>query len=554
MMMHKGVFKIVVERSQSPEPDVREYAAYVIANLCSNEDYLNKIGKEGGIGPLVTLADSNNVHSQCLAMSGLRRLANFPDNRGRLVRAGILKPLASAGNSTELEIQREVAACLCSLSLSMQDRVEIAKNCVPALVFLAQSGDIEAARQSVGSLANLGEDIDTHEFIGKSGGGRVMIALMKHNSIDIHREASRYGASARASEASTKVVFLLPSSQTLAPALPSPLLPLTLILRSLRSRARRCISNLLTSFHHQAEIIEDGLPGLIHLAESSDPECQYNAALSFRKLSPNLRSHKGIVYGNGLRALFFLLKVQDIKTRKCAATALRDLSAHADHKMSFAEQGGIDALVALAREREMELQVLAIASLRHLTLNDALKRPCVEAACLPPAVRCISYATEDLQCQCAGLFANCSENQENQISMVEQGCVPAVVTLARSENDEIQMDCSRILANIASNEENHIVTYRQGGLGTLVDLTKSQEDVTQRYSSMGLRFLASNPEVRVAIIRENMLSPFLALAKSPLLDYQRTASAALASFSLNEENKGKLVRQGGLSTILQLCM
>ena len=275
-----------------------------------------------------------------------------------------MSPLASAGNSTELEIQREVSACLCSLSLSPPERVEIARMCVPSLVFLAQSGDIEAARQSVGALANIGEDIETHEYIGKSGGGRCMIALMRHNSIDIHREASR------------------------------------------------CIANLLTSFHHQAEIIQDGLPGLIHLATSSDPECQYNASLSFRKLSPNLRSHKGIVYGGGLKSMFFLLKVQDIKTRKCAASALRDISAHADHKLTFAEQGGIDALVQLSREKEIELQVLAIAGLRHLTLNDQLKRPCVEAGCLPPAVRCVAYATEDLQCQCAGLFANCSENQE----------------------------------------------------------------------------------------------------------------------------------------------
>lgn len=97
--------------------------------------------------------------------------------------------------------------------------------------------------------------------------------------------------------------------------------------------ASRAISNLLTSFEHQAVIIEDGLPGLNALALSSDPECQYHAALSFRKLSPNLASHRGICYGGGLKALFYLLKAKDFKTRRQAATALRDLCAHADHKM-----------------------------------------------------------------------------------------------------------------------------------------------------------------------------------------------------------------------------
>ncbi|CAM9748222.1 unnamed protein product, partial [Choristocarpus tenellus] len=217
-------------------------------------------------------------------MAALRRLATPQDNRHKLVQGGILKALARAGRSGEVEIRREVAACLCNLSLSEQDRVEIASMCVPALVRLAQGGDLEAARQAIGTLANLAEDIDTHELVARSGGGRAMVGLMQHDALDIFREASR------------------------------------------------TISNLLTSFEHQAVIIEDGLPGLNALAFSPDTECQYHAALSFRKLSPNLASHRGVCFGGGLLALFHLLRVKDTKTRRQAATALRDLCAHADHK------------------------------------------------------------------------------------------------------------------------------------------------------------------------------------------------------------------------------
>lgn len=177
-----------------------------------------------------------------------------------------------------------MAACLCNLSLSEQDRVAVATRCVPALVALSQGGDLEAARQAIGTLANLAEEIDTHELIAQAGGGRAMTGLMNHDSLDIFREASR------------------------------------------------AISNLLTSFEHQAVIIEQGLPGLNALAQSNDPECQYHAALSFRKLSPNLASHRGMCYDGGLKALFHLLKAKDFKTRRQAATALRDLCAHADHK------------------------------------------------------------------------------------------------------------------------------------------------------------------------------------------------------------------------------
>ena len=98
-----------------------------------------------------------------LALAALRRLATFAENRARLVRAGALPPLASAGLSGEVEIQREVAACLCNISLDEEVRVDTAQVCMGAVVHLAQSGDLEAARQAVGALANLAEDIETHK-------------------------------------------------------------------------------------------------------------------------------------------------------------------------------------------------------------------------------------------------------------------------------------------------------------------------------------------------------------------------------------------------------
>ena len=49
------------------------------------------------------------------------------------------------------------------------------------------------------------------------------------------------------------------------------------------------------------------LSGLVLLAYSTDEECSYHAALSFRKLAPNLKSHPIIVYAGGFKALFHLM-------------------------------------------------------------------------------------------------------------------------------------------------------------------------------------------------------------------------------------------------------
>lgn len=326
------------------------YAAYVLANLAANADLSVRLGADGAAGPLVELCRSFDPNTKCLATSALRRLAELPDNRPRIVAAGGLQPIAVAGMSDALETQREAAALLNSLSLVDANKLPIADGPgLAALVKLCQSKDAEVARQAVGALANVAEDLATHGVIAKHGGGTFMVGLMHHTSLDVHREASR------------------------------------------------AVANLLSSFDSHSEVVQDGLPGLAHLAVSADAECQYNAALAFRKLAPNLASHRGIVDGGCLQALFFLLKVRDPKVRRQAAIAIRDVVANPDHKERFVAEGGLDFLMALIREPSVELQCLGMASLRHVSLDDSLKRTLVDAGVLVGLQKSAVTKNQDLQ-------------------------------------------------------------------------------------------------------------------------------------------------------------
>ena len=96
---------------------------------------------------------------------------------------------------------------------------------------------------------------------------------------------------------------------------------------------------------------------MVSLAYSTDEECAYHAALSFRKLSPNLTAHPVIIYAGGFKALFHLMKSVHFNTQKQAVSALRDLTANSDYKLKCAEEGGITALITLARQPEDVLQV-----------------------------------------------------------------------------------------------------------------------------------------------------------------------------------------------------
>ena len=114
------------------------------------------MGALGAIPPLIALSASSNVHSQCLALAALRRLSTNPHNRSRLVAAGVLQSLASAGSSAEVEVQREVAATLCNVSLDEDVRVECAQMCMVAIVDLSLSGDVEVSAGWCGSRGGRG--------------------------------------------------------------------------------------------------------------------------------------------------------------------------------------------------------------------------------------------------------------------------------------------------------------------------------------------------------------------------------------------------------------
>jgi hypothetical protein len=103
--------------------------------MTSNGEILAQIGRGGGIKPLIALAnDGKNKHAQCLALSSLRRLAFVRENRDRMMSENILEFLTSASRTSQIEIQREVAGCLCNLSLSSFNRLAVVQMAMSELV------------------------------------------------------------------------------------------------------------------------------------------------------------------------------------------------------------------------------------------------------------------------------------------------------------------------------------------------------------------------------------------------------------------------------------
>lgn len=78
---------------------------------------------------------------------------------------------------------------------------------------------------------------------------------------------------------------------------------------------------------------QDGLRSLLLVATSLDDECQYNAAVIYRKLCADRHTHDYVVGRGGLQALLGLVQLRGLGTQRQAAAALRDLCSNKDHKV-----------------------------------------------------------------------------------------------------------------------------------------------------------------------------------------------------------------------------
>lgn len=389
-LMKQGAFKIFVDAS-SPEQSASVYHQFGLGNLTSNPEFLSRIGRGGGVRPLLSLAKYQNPHYQCAAISGLRRLALIRENRDRLISEGVVSILSGHScQSEDPELQREVASCFCNLSLNKDHRLDITRSAIAQISNLSQSKDPETIRLSLGAVANLAEDLDTHQQIYQANVLYSALAALCHEDLDVKRESARV------------------------------------------------ITNLLSSKQFHAEVVENGLEMIIGLSVESCDECRYLAAVSFRKLSTSILSHRVLING-GLSNILALTKVTDAMTRKHALATIRDLSANDGYRSNFFKNGAIAAMTELVKDSHAkEIHSIAIASLRHLSSSTLITANFSRSVLVKCVARCISWANDDMRCQIAGLLANLSEHRECHSTMIAQGVVSALGKLSYADINEVK--------------------------------------------------------------------------------------------------------------------
>ncbi|CAM9303250.1 unnamed protein product [Discosporangium mesarthrocarpum] len=498
--------------SLDPDDDETVFnAAYALNKLAMNENNHETMGEKGVSPPLVLVIDireDTNIIGQ--AVSTLRRMATNSDNAIAMVQDGVLEALQGVCEAVgSVENQREAAALLCALSIPFENKLPLAHSTSAGpLMHMCQSTDVEVARLACGAVANAAEDSSTHPaFLSKSNAIHYMVFLMRSRHLSVHREASR------------------------------------------------ACGNLLTSIEaHRDFVSEDGLRSLLLVATSLDDECQYNAAIIYRKICADVGTHDYIVGRGGLQALLGLVQLRSARTQRQAAAALRDICSNKDHKVTVAGEGGLRALIALSRCDDLELRILASGALRHLSLNTRVKRPMLEEGALGPILRFVDEGSDslDLLCQCAGIIGNLSEDARNQVSLVKDGIMPRLVKLGRVNHEGVKADVSRAYASISSNAECQVGVFGTEDLQAIFLLAGSEEEKCSRDAAMTLGNLAVVTRNQEAIVVAGGLVPLVKmLAVNRYLSCQKFAARALYRLAAHGENQHKMAAGGALPPLIR---
>ena len=424
-----GALKRLFDMGQSSDEITRYFALITIANVAGNEfshkkftpDFLRSIGANvndqklteitgilvgnlafsrqmsrifddvNNLKLLFQLSTSNISHLQCFALSALRSLAAIPNLHAPLYRCDVLSLVNKLYVYNTQENLREFGGLLCNLSLTSDfNKLDISNMVLDKCMTLVQSKDEETMRQGLSTLANLSEDVATHDKFIYSGLLHIIPTCLSNASVHVVREALR------------------------------------------------CVSNVATSIKCHAYITSCCLKSVIQLSKSSDTETLYYLALTLRKIAINRSTHFVIVNGV-VGPLLTKFASVDNEIKYHIAVLIRDLAGNEDMRLDLANHDIIAVIAPFLRMKDTKIQTLLLSILRHLSIEYKLKHDIIKCGVISTISRYVSKATDDFKHQSAAILANTSELASNQVLLMDQGSIPALITLHRSDYLEIKM-------------------------------------------------------------------------------------------------------------------
>uniref|UniRef100_A0A8C9WQB3 Catenin beta 1 n=1 Tax=Scleropages formosus TaxID=113540 RepID=A0A8C9WQB3_SCLFO len=516
-------------------------------------------------------------------------LINYQDDAELATRA--IPELTKLLNDEDQVVVNKAAVMVHQLSKKEASRHAIMRSpqMVSAIVRTMQNtGDVETARCTAGTLHNLSHHREGLLAIFKSGGIPALVKMLGspvdsvlfyaittlHNLL-LHQEGAKMAV--RLAGGLQKMVALLNKTNVKFLAITTDCLQILAYgnqeskLIILASGGPQALVNIMRTYTYEkllwttsrvlkvlsvcssnkpAIVEAGGMQALgLHLTDPSQRLVQ-NCLWTLRNLSDAATKQEGME--GLLGTLVQLLGSDDINVVTCAAGILSNLTCNNyKNKMMVCQVGGIEALVRTvlrAGDRE-DITEPAICALRHLTsrhqdaemAQNAVRLhyglPVVVKLLHPPSHWPLIKAT-------VGLIRNLALCPANHAPLREQGAIPRLVQLLVRAHQDTQRRTS-----MGGTQQQFVVSCSLGFMGTQEGVR--MEEIVEGCTG-ALHILARDVHNRIVIRGLNTIPLFVQLLYSPIENIQRVAAGVLCELAQDKEAAEAIEAEGATAPLTEL--
>lgn len=184
---------MLISFSNASDDQLRNYAAYAVAEISRNSDMAEKITGEGGLNVVLYLARSDDRSVQRQVLPALKTLSFLDCNKVGICENGALPSLLYFVSEYGYNYDASRMACcvIANLAETASNMPFLVKNgCIPQLVSALDSSSESVQLESARALGNLSVNVDHCDLIINHGAVKSIVACFLSQNIECQRMAA----------------------------------------------------------------------------------------------------------------------------------------------------------------------------------------------------------------------------------------------------------------------------------------------------------------------------------------------------------------------------
>jgi len=458
------------------------------------------------LAPLIDLSYTEHVEVQRDAAAVLATLSVDSDNRRVLVKAGCLRPLLGLCASRDIRIRRDAWAALANLTAKeeiLRRIVEI--NGLPQLISASASQDSVIMRCTSECISNVAGSLVLRGHLVQAGGlQRISELITSHDSqvrrlalTSLHRLVTpgRRTKDDPEGDGFAKALHLNGILVMLA----------RLLIRhdvSTQSQVLSMFTTIIEANDDNRAFLADSavLQSLITLVgradQPEDMQITREAAKLFERLGASSELRSAMIAEGALPVILALGRVDNVSLRQSCALILETLAHDYACKQAIVDAGSTRVLSSLARSIHKRISRPASHAIEKLTQNDDIASQLMGSQLLTTVILNCSSTDEVVQTYATDALAKMCETPGNGLVLLTKGVLPALAAPATKRSGTLTFLASKALVALASqSEEVACELAYQGVTRVIAPILYNKESKTLRNSLQVLRLICESLEI-----------------------------------------------------------